>query len=390
MEDTMNIAKKTVSLFLAILFLIFSFGISTYAAPAQDNTELDLDAKSVILMEAATGKVLYENNADEPLPPASVTKIMTLLLVMEAIDEGQIKLTDMVTVSENAASMGGSQVYLEPGEKMSVEELIKCVVIASANDASVALAEYVAGSEEGFIRKMNERAKQLGMKNTYFENTTGLDDTTTKHLTSARDIAIMSRELIKYDVIKKYAKIWMDSIRNGAFGLTNTNRLIRFYEGANGLKTGSTSKAGFCISATALRDGMQLIAVVMGSPNRDTRNNCAKKLLDYGFSNYAYANYKPKDLTPLYVKGGVTNSCKVSTKHFDAVVPKGTLSKIEEKIELPESLAAPVEAGDVVGKVTYLLNGEKIGEADIVATESIKKIGVWDYFKMLIQNYFII
>ena len=208
--------------------------------------------------------MLYEENADQALPPASVTKIMTLLLVMEAIDGGSITLNDTVQVSENAASMGGSQVFLEPGETMSVEELLKCVIVASANDASVALAEFVAGSEEAFVARMNERAGQLGMQNTHFENTNGLDDTTTEHLTSARDIAIMSAELIRHPKILDYSSIWMDSIRNGSFGLTNTNRLIRFYRGANGLKTGSTSRAGFCISASALRDGMQLIAVVMG------------------------------------------------------------------------------------------------------------------------------
>ena len=291
--------KKFCSLIIVFAILLIFFIVPVTAA------EMQFDAKSVILVEASTGKVLYENNADEALPPASVTKVMTLLLVMEAIDDGKISLDDMVPVSNNAASMGGSQVYLEPGEQMSVDEMIKCVVVSSANDAAVALAEFVAGSEEIFVEKMNERAKELGMVNSTFENTNGLDDTVSNHLTSARDIAIMSRELIKHPKILEYSSIWMDTIRNGAFTLTNTNRLIRFYNGANGLKTGSTSKAGFCISATALRDNMQLIAVVMGAPNRDTRNEIAKKLLDYGFANYTVASWDAAELEPIKLLGGL-------------------------------------------------------------------------------------
>ena len=361
--------KKFCSLIIVFAILLIFFIVPVTAA------EMQFDAKSVILVEASTGKVLYENNADTALPPASVTKVMTLLLVMEAIDDGKISLDDMVPVSNNAASMGGSQVYLEPGEQMSDDEMIKCVVVSSANDAAVALAEFVAGSEEIFVEKMNERAKELGMVNSTFENTNGLDDTVSNHLTSARDIAIMSRELIKHPKILEYSSIWMDTIRNGAFTLTNTNRLIRFYNGANGLKTGSTSKAGFCISATALRDNMQLIAVVMGAPNRDTRNEIAKKLLDYGFANYTVASWDAAELEPIKLLGGLQSECRIGYGSFSAVVGKGERELIERSVSIPENITAPVREGDVIGEVTYTLNGEVIGKSDITALESAAKIG---------------
>ena len=367
--DVFMFIKKFCSLIIVFAILLIFFIVPVTAA------EMQFDAKSVILVEASTGKVLYENNADTALPPASVTKIMTLLLVMEAIDDGKISLDDMVPVSNNAASMGGSQVYLEPGEQMSVDEMIKCVVVSSANDAAVALAEFVAGSEEIFVEKMNERAKELGMVNSTFENTNGLDDTVSNHLTSARDIAIMSRELIKHPKILEYSSIWMDTIRNGAFTLTNTNRLIRFYNGANGLKTGSTSKAGFCISATALRDNMQLIAVVMGAPNRDTRNEIAKKLLDYGFANYTVASWDAAELEPIKLLGGLQSECRIGYGSFSAVVGKGERELIERSVSIPENITAPVREGDVIGEVTYTLNGEVIGKSDITALESAAKIG---------------
>ena len=287
--------KKSVKVKILSVVLILATVCGTIGVGASEmsvgsvgaNASLDLDCKSAILMDAATGTMLYEQNADEALPPASVTKIMTLLIVMEAIDAGALKLDEQVSVSKNAASMGGSQIFLEEGEMMSVEDMLKSVIISSANDAAVALAEHVSGSEEAFVQKMNSRAAELGMKNTYFENTNGLDDTVTNHLTSARDIALMSRELIKHEKILEYSSIWMDTIRNGEFGLTNTNRLVRFYNGATGLKTGSTSKAKFCVSATAKRNGMHLICVIMGAETRDERNAIATKLLDYGFANYS-------------------------------------------------------------------------------------------------------
>lgn len=336
----------------------------------------DFGVPSCILTEASTGEVLYEYNPDEALPPASVTKIMTLLLVMEAVDDGRLGWDEMVQTSEYAASMGGSQVYLEPGEEMSVAEMVKCVVVSSANDAAVALAEKVAGSEENFVAKMNDRAKELGMTNTVFKNTNGLDDTVEGHVTSARDIAIMSRELItKHPKILEYSSIWMDTIRNGAFGLTNTNRLIRFYRGANGLKTGSTSKAKFCISATAERDGMELIAVVMAAETRDSRNEAAKKLLDYGFANWELAKLGAGELEKMPVLGGIESEVGLAAAQTSAVVTKGSAAKIERVFELPEKISAPVGEGEEVGRVIYYLGDEKLAEVPITAEKEVKKIG---------------
>ena len=382
----MSKARRKLKAFAAgmLIMLLVSFSSTLiYAEPA-----LADGAKSVILIEAATGKVLYESNPDERLPPASVTKIMTLLLTIEAVDNGTIKLEDKVQVSTNAASMGGSQVFLEPGEEMTVDELLKCVAVASANDAAVALAEYVAGSEEGFVDKMNERSKQLGMDNTHFENATGLDDTVTDHLTTARDIAIMSKELMSHEKILDYTTIWMDSIRNGAFGLTNTNRLIRFYRGANGLKTGSTSKALYCISAAAKRDGMQLIAVIMGAPTRDVRNEIAKKLLDYGFANYKYVGYEAANLKKLPVIGGTADEIMLKKGGFDAVLSKSA-GKIEERIALPEQLAAPVNEGDTVGTVEYLCDGEVIGKVEIKASETVERIGYFELLSRFLRRFFL-
>ncbi len=344
----------------------------------------DYDAKSVILIEAKTGKVLYENNADAPLPPASVTKIMTLLLICEALENGQFRLEDTVPISEYAASMGGSQVFLKPGEKITADEMIKSITVASANDCAVAMAEFIAGSEAAFVSKMNERAAELGMTNTVFENPTGLDDTVTKHLTSARDIAIMSRELLKHPVILNYTTIWMDTIRDGQFGLSNTNKLIRFYNGANGLKTGSTSKAKFCISATAERNGMQLIAVVMASSTSAARNECAKLLLDYGFANYGIVKYDKAALPPVCVKGASISNVGVSHGDFFALLDKVNTKKVTYQIELPEVLNAPILKGQTVGEVKYMLNGEVIGTCDITADQDVPRIG---FFEMLSEMF---
>ena len=299
---------------------------------------LDLKCKSAVLMEADTGRVIYEQNADEALPPASVTKVMTLLLVMEAIEDGKIKLDDTVTVSERAASMGGSQIFLEIGEQMSVEDMLKSVIIASANDAACALAEFVSGSESAFVKAMNDRAQELGMKNTTFENTNGLDDTATNHLTSARDIAIMSRELIKYDKILEYSGTWMDTVRNGLFGLTNTNRLVRYYKGCTGLKTGSTGKAGFCVSATAVRDGVSLICVIMGAESGDVRNAMATTLLDWGFANFGVYRHEAKVLEPIRVVGGTSDRLSIEYDSFSFVTEKTNVGKIQHKFVLPSSV----------------------------------------------------
>jgi D-alanyl-D-alanine carboxypeptidase (penicillin-binding protein 5/6) len=369
---------------LSIVIIIGVFVIPIEALPsneADNGSDMKFNCRSALLMEAETGKVLFEQNADEALPPASVTKIMTLLLVMEAIDSGKIGYDDMVTASAHACSMGGSQIYLKEGEQMSVEDMLKSVVIASANDAAVALAEYVLGTEEAFVGRMNERAKELGMTSTTFENTNGLDDTATNHLTSARDIAIMSRELLKHKKITEYSSIWMDSIRNGEFGLTNTNRLVRFYKGATGLKTGSTSKAGFCISSTATRDGMTLICVIMGAESRDIRNAAAVALLDFGFANYAVFEDSPKLLEKIKVKGGVATECEIITQGFSAVINKSNSGKIETVTELPEDLEAPIKKGEVIGKIIYNVNGNSIGETEILANENVEKIDFWGVFK---------
>lgn len=367
---------------LAALFVILSVPSGILAAPEYT---AEADAVSCILMDAKTGRILFEKNADEALPPASVTKVMTMLLIFEALDAGTIKLSDMVQASEHAASMGGSQIYLKVGEEMSVDDLLKSLIVASANDAAVALAEYISGSEEAFVAKMNARAAELGMKNTHFENTNGLDDTAENHVTSARDIAIMTRELIQHEEVFNYSTIWMDTIRDGAFGLTNTNRLIRFYKGATGLKTGSTAKAKFCISATAERDGLSLIAVIMGSPTRDVRNALAASLFDFGFANYANYTDESEECETVRVTGGVQNTLRTVHETFSETVEKGSESKIEEQIDLPEKLAAPIVKGEKIGTVTYLLNGEEIGTSDILADETVDKIGFSTLFPRLFQ-----
>ena len=365
---------RVIAIFLLICVFINSFIFRSYAAPLAGETDLSLDCRSAILIEANTGEVLYEMNADEALPPASVTKIMTLLLVMEAIDEGRLLLTDTVTASANACSMGGSQIFLKEGERMSVEDMLKSVVIASANDAAVALAEHIAGTETAFVSLMNKKARELGLLSTNFENTNGLDDTVENHVSSARDIAIMSRELIKHKKILEYSSIWMDTIRNGDFGLTNTNRLVRFYKGATGLKTGSTAKAKFCVSATAERDGMSLICVIMAAPTRDIRNAAATALLDYGFSNYSLYRGSGKVSEMVKVLGGVKSECLLRDLEFCKVVKKSELSKITFEVELPSSVSAPVSVGDKLGRCVYRYEDSVIGESDIVATESVEKI----------------
>ncbi len=388
-----NVIKRGLAIILAGILLFGGCLYPVFASePAEDvsletDASMNLNCKGAILMDAATGTVLYEQNADEALPPASVTKVMTLLLVMEALDAGAIKLTDMVSTSANAASMGGSQIFLEEGEQMSVEDMVKSVVIASANDAAVALAEHVAGSEEEFVKRMNARAAELGMKTAHFENTNGLDDTVSNHLLSARDIAIMSAELIKHETILKYSGIWMDTVRDGAFGLTNTNRLIRFYKGATGLKTGSTAKAKFCLSATAKREDMHLVCVVMGAETRDERNAIAAKLLDYGFANYSLYSAGGKALDEIKVLGGVENTCGISYGDFNCVVRKGENARVDVSFELAENLNAPVKMGTKVGEVIYKTNGEVLGKVDILTTEEIEKIDFWSFFVRILAGF---
>lgn len=393
--------KKTLSVFLLIcLLLSLSFPVraedSMLAAGTDDGAittdametaavSLHVDAASAVLMDAATGTVLFAQNAEEALPPASVTKVMTLLLVMEAIAAGKISWDGNVTASEHAASMGGSQIYLKVGEQMTVEDLVKSVVIASANDAACALAEYVAGSEEAFVAAMNEKAAALGMTATHFENTNGLDDTVTNHVTSAKDIAIMSRELMKYPKIMEFSSTWMDSIRSGAFTLTNTNRLVRFYPGATGLKTGSTAKAKFCVSATAERDGFSLIAVIMGAPTRDVRNAEAKKLLDYGFANYGLYRDEDRALDPLPLPGGVKDSVSLRADPFAVVLPKESLSGVRVGITLKENLCAPLQEGEEIGKICYTVNGKTVGQTAVRAAETVEKITFPEIFRRILR-----
>lgn len=382
--------KRVISCIL-VVFVMLQLTAGFCFAKETENNEYS-EAKSLILVEAKTGEVLFEQNPDEPLPPASVTKIMTLLLVIEAVDNKSVSLSDMVTVSNDAASMGGSQIYLEPGEQMTVEDMIKSVIIASANDAAYALAEHIAGSESEFVKRMNDRAKELGMKKTNFENTNGLDDTTQNHVTTARDIALMSAELIKHKTILKYTTIWQDTVRDGKFTLTNTNRLIRFYNGCNGLKTGSTSKAGFCMSATAERDGMQLIAVVMGAPTRDKRNNIAKKLLDFGFANYSY--YKDQssldNKNVIDIKRSSVKKVKIGYLPYESVTQKEKRAKIDIKVNIPEYLTAPIKKGDIAGKITYTADGKTIAERDIFVLEDADEISFGRLFLLLIKKYLLI
>ncbi len=371
---------------IAIIMVITMLFCIIPASNAEDIAPFSLNCKSAVLMDAESGKILYMSNADEPLPPASVTKVMTLLLTFEAIDSGNLKYDDMVSTSDYAASMGGSQVFLESGESMSVDDMLKCVVVSSANDAAVALAERIAGSEAMFVEKMNARARELGMNNTNFENVTGLDDDTVNHTISARDIAIASRELIKnHPAILNYSTIWMDTVRNGEFGLSNTNRLIRFYDGATGLKTGSTSKAGFCISATAKRNDLHLIAVIMGAATRDERNNAAKMLLDWGFATYK--NYKVADSEgkTVKVKKGVYDSVETNTVGFSTLIGNGYENKIEIKEDIPKSVEAPVKKGDKLGSIKYLCDGEVIGEASVIAATDVKALGFWDIFAKILR-----
>ncbi len=368
---------------------------STQNVP-QDNAAVDITSESAVLIEGSTGVVIYDKNKDEKRKPASITKIMTLLLIFDALASGKIKLTDQVTVSEYAASMGGSQVYLEPGETQDVNTMIKCISIASANDAAVAMAEYIAGSEESFVNMMNEKAKELGMNNTHFVNCCGLD--VDNHYTTAYDIALMSRELItKYPQISDYSTVWMENITHttkkgqSEFGLTNTNKLIKSYNGITGLKTGSTSLAKYCLSATAKRNGMDMIAVVMAAPETKVRFREAAKLLDYGFANCSIFQDDNKDLavTPIPVKKGVADGLnyRVNNK-FSYLCLKGTNpADITKKVTIEESVSAPVKENDKVGEVTYQLGGKTIGKVDIVAAENVDKASFKDYFKAAVKKF---
>ena len=350
---------------------------------------LDIKAKSCILMEAKTGKILYEDNADEVTAPASITKIMSLVLIMEALDDGRLTLETVVTASEHAAKMGGSQIWLEPGEQMTVNDLLKATVIASANDATVALAEAVSGSEETFVNEMNKKAKAIGMNSTTFINCTGLD--AEGHTTTAHDVALMSRELIGHELIKQYSTVWMETLRNGESELVNTNKLVRFYEGCTGLKTGTTSKAGYCLSATAKRNGMELVAVVMDGQTSSDRFEGAKKLLNYGFANYTFSSLEAdlKENTAVAVKNGTESAVTIKAGgKLDLLLKRNENGKITQEISIEPEIIAPVKAGQKVGTVSFLLDGKEMGSVDIVAEKDVAKLGFGTVFLRLILCLF--
>ena len=379
--------KRVLACLLAVILFVSSIGLA--AGAEEENTKEDtLAAPSAILMEANTGMILYEKNPDEKRPCASITKVMTLLLVMEALDDGKIALSDMVSTSEHAASMGGSDIWLKPGESMSVDDLLKATVIASANDAAVALAEYVAGSEEAFLDQMNQRAKELGMTNTVFKNCNGLDEE--GHVTTARDVAIMSRELIKHEKIFDYSQTWIDYLRDGQTQLVNTNKLLKTYNGITGLKTGTTGKEGSCISATAERDGVSLIAVVLGCANTKDRFSSAASLLDQGFANWSVTvpTVPQESLTAVPVENGMLDSVEIQVDTSQGVVvPKGKKDQVTCKVELSESVTAPVKKGQKVGKVICSLEDEILAEYPVTAKGDVEEITFGSVWDLLIRQF---
>lgn len=378
--------KKATVILLSVIMMCGILGISA-SAENESTMPIDVKAKSAVLMDQTTGRVLMKMNENEKIYPASVTKIMSMLLVAEAIDSNTIRLTDEVPASTNASKKGGSQIWLKEGETMTVDELLKATAVYSANDACTALGEYIAGSDEGFVMMMNERAGELGMKNTHFDNCTGLDDTSQTHLTTAYDIALMSRELMKHQFIQQYTKIWMDSLRGGKTELVNTNKLIRFYEGATGLKTGTTSKAGCCISATATRNGTSLIAVVMGADNSKDRFEGAKAMLNWGFANY-------ETVTPQIDKSLITDvniimgEERTLTPQISGdskfLIPKGKAKNLTQEIDLAAAVEAPVESNQTLGTVTVKLDGQKLGEYKLTAPHYVERLSFKTVFARLI------
>ena len=346
--------------------------------------------KSAVLMDVTTGTVLYEANSHEPLAPASVTKVMTMLLIMEAVDSGKIGLQDTVTASEAAAAKGGSQIYLKAGETMTVSDMLKSIAVSSANDCACAMAEHICGSEAAFVEAMNQRAKELGMRDTHFVNCTGLDDddTAKQHRTSAYDIALMSRELLKnHPLIKKYTTIWMDTVRGGAFGLSNTNKLIRFYPGATGLKTGFTSGAGYCLSASAQRDGMELIAVVMGAKTSAARNAACKELLDYGFANFAVIAPELTEIPDVNVKLGKQGSVSAALGESPGLlIDKAQKSAVTTEVALEESVTAPVAQGQRIGTLSIKSGEQTLRQIPLVASEPVERLTMGDIFVNVLRR----
>ena len=360
--------------FLAALVMVWGLAQPCWGV------ELTLTSHAALLMEKSTGEILYAQNEHDALPPASVTKIMTVLLTMEAIDDGRISLEDMVAVSAYAAGMGGSQVFLAEGEQMSVDDLLKAVCVSSGNDAAVALAEHVAGVTELFVEQMNNRARELGMKDTHFVNCTGL--TAEGHVTSAYDIALMSRELLlHHPQVRNYTTIWMDTLRNGTFGLSNTNKLIRFYDGATGLKTGFTQEAGYCISATAERDGMELIAVIMKGNTSDSRNTDAKTLLNYGFSTYTLADIQPEEplpTLPVTLGAADTVALTLPEEGRTLLLEKSQTGGLTQTLDLPETVSAPIRAGQQLGTLTVSRESQTLLTVPVVAAEEVPALTWWE------------
>ncbi len=375
--------KRLGSIFVVAVLIFACLPLSAGAV------DLQVAGKSALLMDAATGTILYEHNAHEMLAPASVTKVMTMLLIMEAIDSGKIGWDDMVTTSEAAAAKGGSQIYLKVGETMTVTDMVKSIAVSSANDCACAMAEHIAGSEAAFVSLMNSRAKELGMEHTNFVNCTGLDDeaNAAQHRTCAHDIALMSRELlVNHPDIKKFTTIWMDTVRNGAFGLSNTNKLVRFYAGATGLKTGFTSKAGYCLSASASREGMELIAVVMGAESSKDRFAACKSMLDYGFANYALVTpEEPEESVP--VKLGTEETVQaVPAENVAQLVEKAQRNDVRVQVKMEDSVTAPVSAGQKLGTMTVYCGEQVLTQVPMVASEAVPRLSWWQVFSRVLRQ----
>ena len=375
---------KRVGILLALCLLLSWLPVGAQAAP------LEVSGKSALLMDITTGTVLFEQNPHEKLAPASVTKVMTMLLIMEAIDEGRISWNDTVTASEAAAAKGGSQIYLKAGETMSVTDMVKSIAVSSANDCACAMAEHIAGSESAFVEMMNKRAEELGMNDTHFVNCTGLDDgaDAASHLTSAYDIAIMSRELmLKHPDIQKFTTIWMDTVRDGSFGLSNTNKLVRFYPGATGLKTGFTSAAGYCLSATAQREGLSLVAVVMGSKTSQDRFNACKQMLDYGFANYALVTPQlPQDATVPVRLGKAESVAAVPGKDATLLIDKSQRGSVTTEVTLDPEVCAPVSKGQKLGMLTVKAGDQVLAQVPMLAANGVERLSWGDLFLMVLQR----
>ena len=374
--------KRAISIILA-MSILFAFPYSTYA---KENKEIEV--KSSILMNIDTGEVIKENNAYEHLSPASVTKLMSILLILEAIDRGKIKLTDEVAATQTAVSKGGSQIWLEVGEKMSVNDLFKAVVIASANDACTLLGEYVAGSDSAFVDMMNQRVKTLGLKNSHFENCTGLDDEITNHYSCAYDLAVIAKEIMKHKLILKYSTVWLDSLRGGKTELNNTNKLINKYNGMTGLKTGTTSNAGFCLCATATRDNISFVSVVLGAKTSDDRFDLTRELLDYGFANYKLETIKigSSKIKDIKVKGGEIKSIKPTYSQTQKVLLPKNSEKISYKYSFKKEVKAPIKKGDSLGKIEVFSSNKKISTVELKSDKNIKSVSFLYIFKKMINN----